>query len=354
VGVGVVLVALFALVSPAAMAATLPEGPRLAFGVWKTAGKRMDLTVQTIGADGSGRITLAGKGRIWATPFDSGSWSPDGSIFAFTGAPRKKDGEESNRIYLARADGGALKAVPHTRGASEPVFSPDGHTVAFSQTRLEFDIDFEHPERSRDYFATTTWIVDLASGRLRRLTPWRNGLRVEATSFSPDGRTLLAEREKGEGEELVSLDVASGRMTLFARDARDAAYSPDGSRIALVSDRDGVVVDGADGPIPLGELYVVAADGSRWQRLTRNRTREEEAPSWDPSGQRLAYAQSTGPGTIGFGFTNVVMQVNADGTCPTRLVGVPRAELRSDFALYAPTWRPGPGREAGPIACPGR
>ena len=51
----------------------------MAFGVWKAAEKRMDLTVQTIGADGSGRMTLTGTGRIWATPFDSGSWSPDGT-----------------------------------------------------------------------------------------------------------------------------------------------------------------------------------------------------------------------------------------------------------------------------------
>lgn len=346
------LIAAVALVAPAGSLAALPDGPRLAFGVWKVAKKDMDLTVQTIGADGNGRMTLTGKGRVWATPFDSGSWSPDGSMFAFTGAPRKDDGKKrSNRIYLASASGGAPVAVPHTRGASEPVFSPDGDAVAFSRTKLELHLNFKHPERSRDYFATTTWTVDLADGRVRRLTPWRNGYRVEATSFSPDGSTLLAEREMGDGPEVVILDVGTGRISLFAREAWDASYSPDGSRIALISDRDGVMVDGADGPIALGELYVVTGDGVHWQRLTRNRTREEEAPSWDPSGQRLAYAQSTGAGTIGFGFTNVVIEVNADGSCPTRLVGGPRSEARSDTALYAPAWRPGPGREAGPISC---
>jgi Tol biopolymer transport system component len=349
-GLGLGLIALLAPVAPAG-AAPLPEGPRLAFGVWGVAGKRMDLTVQTVGADGRGRRALAGKGRIWVAPFDGGSWSPDGSVLAFSGAPRKVDGEQSNRIYLVSADGGAPTEVPRTRGASEPVFSPDGRTLAFSRTKLEFDPDFEEIANTREYFSTTTWIVDLASGQSRQLTRWRNGFRVEATSFSPDGGTLLAEREMGEGAEVVTLDVATGRMALFARDAQDAAFSPDGSRVALVSDRDRVTVDGADGPIALGELYVVSADGSRWQRLTRNRTREEEAPSWDPSGQRLAFAQTTGPGTIGFGFTNVVMQVNADGSCPSRLVGVPRPESRSSVAFYAPTWRPGPGREAGPIAC---
>lgn len=349
-GVGAVLAALLALLAPAAAAAPLPEGPRLAFGVWKTT-KPMELNVQTVGADGLGRQTLTGRSRIWATPFDGGSWSPDGSTLAFAGAPRGEDEERRGWIYLVSADGGAPAAVPGTREGHEPVFSPDGRAIAFSRTKLEIEIDFEHPTRTRDYFSTTAWVVDLATGQARRLTRWRNGLRVVPTSFSPDGRALLAERERGQGEEVVTLDVASGAMSPFARNARDAAYSPDGSQIALVSDRDGVTVEGEEGPIAVGELYVVAADGSRWQRLTRNRTREEEAPGWDPSGQRLAYAQSTGRGTLGFGFTNIVAQINADGSCPTRVVGRPRSERIAGVALYAPTWRPGPGREAGPIAC---
>jgi Tol biopolymer transport system component len=350
VGIGL-MAALLAWGASAAMATPLPEGPRLAFGAWTTAGKQMDLTVETVGADGRTRTTLAGAGRIWAAPFDGGSWSPDGSLLAFTGAPRKRDGEAKNQIYLVPADGGPLTVVPHTLGGHEPVFSPDGRAIAFSRTKLEFDFNFEHPERTREYFSTTTWVVDLASGHSRQLTKWRNGFRVEATSFSPDGRTLLAERERGQGEEVVALDLASGQMKVIARKARDAVYSPDGSRIALVSDRDGIAVEGEEGPIPIGELYVVAADGSHWRRLTRNRTREEEAPSWDPSGQRLAFAQSTGPGTLGFGFNNIIAQVNADGSCLTRLVGRPRSDRESDTALFAPTWRPGPGREAGPISC---
>jgi Tol biopolymer transport system component len=349
-GFGLGLVAFVALVTSAG-AAPLPEGPRLAFGFWNIKGDRLDLAVRTVGADGGERTTLAGAGRIWPAPFDSGSWSPDGSSFAFSGAPRKMDGKRKNRIYIVPASGGTPLAVPHAVGGREPVFSPDGRTLAFSRTRLKIDINFDHPERSRDYFSTTTWIIDLTSGRSRQLTRWRNGFGVEATSFSPDGRTLLVEREMGNGAEIATIDIATGRVALFAREAADAVYSPDGSMIALVSDRDGVTVEGEEGPIPLSELYVVTADGSRWQRLTRNRMREEEAPSWDPSGQRIAFAQSTGPGTIGFGFNNIIAQVNVNGTCPTRLVGKPRSDYESNTALYAPTWRPGPGREAGPISC---
>jgi len=348
VGIGAGLLALLVLAASVA-AASLPEGPRLSFVVWKT-GKPMELKVATVDAEGSTRTTLAGNGRIWPTPFSGGSWSPDGSSLAFAGAPRQGEGAHG-QIYLVSADGGAPVPVPGSREGHEPVFSPDGHTIAFSRTKLDFKLNLMHPERSRDYFSTTAWLVDLVSGEAKKLTPWRNGLRVTPTSFSPDGSELLVEREQGKGEEVAVFELGSGRMTLFARNAHDPAYSPDGSRIALISDRDRVTIDGADGPITFGELYVVGADGADWRRLTHNRTSEEEAPSWDPSGRRLAFAQTTGPGTIGFGLTNVIMEVNADGSCPTRVVGKFRSEPSSKLGLFAPTWRPGPGREAGPIAC---
>ena len=348
-GIAAVFVALMALIASVASAATLPEGPRLSFGIWKT-GKPMELKLETAAADGSERTTLVGDGKIWSLPFDGGTWSPDGSSLAFAGAPRG-EGDEHGQIYLVSADGGAPVPVPGTREGTDPVFSPDGHTIAFSRAKLEFNIDFKHPERSHDYFSTTTWLVDLSSGAVKRLTPWRNGLRVSPTSFSPDASKLLVDRERGRGEEVAVFDLASGRITPFALQADEAVYSPDGSRIALISKRDKVTVESADGPIALGELYVVSADGSQWHRLTRNRISEEEAPSWDPSGQRLAFAQSTGAGTIGLGMTNVVVEVNADGSCLTGVVGKPRSEIRSETGLYAPTWRPGPGREAGAIAC---
>jgi len=46
-----------------------------------------------------------------------------------------------------------------------------------------------------------------------------------------------------------------------------------------------------------------------------------------------------------FGFGDAVIEMNADGSCPTTI-------LRDrNVAFYGATWQPGPGREAGPIAC---
>jgi hypothetical protein len=55
------------------------------------------------------------------------------------------------------------------------------------------------------------------------------------------------------------------------------AVSPDGSRIAFISSRDGSE-----------ELYVMNCDGSRPQRLTRNAFREE-GPAWSAAGDSIFY-----------------------------------------------------------------
>lgn len=332
--------------------AAAPSGPRVAFALWKL-DKPIEVRLESVDPSGSDRLTLAGKGRIWPAIFDGGSWLPDGSAIAFAGIPRGAGGKVKYRIYLVGADGSGLRAIPGTVGGREPLVSPDGRTLAFTRTKVkEPKIDLKPPIHfGGGYFSTTTWILDLSSGKARRLTPWRNNLTVSPTSFSPDGRTLVLDRSKGVGPEVVMRGLTGGGESVFARRASEAVFSPDGTQLALISYRDGLAADTGDGAVAVSELYVVNADGSGWRRLSRTAERQEASPAWDPSGRRIAFTRDAGPEWINLGTTNVVMAVNADGTCPTVVFGSPRAVGASGPGLYAPSWQPGLGREAGPIAC---
>lgn len=316
----------------------------------------MDVRLQSVDADGLHPLTLAGKGRIRPVLFDGGSWLPDGSAIVFAGSPRRARDKSQQRIYRADAAGGSLRAIPGTQGAGEPLVSPDGKTLAFTRTKLrEPKIDRRPPFEigSGDYLSTTTWIIDISGGKARRLTPWRNGLNVSPTSFSPDGKALLLDRGRpgAGGPEVVMHDLASGRESVFANDAEEAVFAPDGTRVAMISYRDRFRVDTGDGFASVGELYLVDADGSAWRRLSHTPGRQEAAPSWDPSGQRLAFTRDSGPEWISLGTTNVVMSVNDDGTCPTVVLGSPQSADTQERGLYEPSWQPGTGRAAGPLVC---
>ena len=103
-------------------------------------------------------------------------------------------------------------------------------------------------------------------------------------------------------------------LTSNGSDDHDPTYSPDGSRIAFRSGRDGNL-----------EVYVMNADGSAQTRLT-NDAGADVNPEWSPDGSKLAF-RSTRDGN------DEIYVMNADGSNVTRLTNHPGADQK-------PTWSP--------------
>jgi Tol biopolymer transport system component len=332
------------LAAPAASAAA-PAGPRLAVAKFTLEPQRLELlSVDQLGAQ---PLRLAGGGRNARPlpyPLSFLSWRPDGSQLAFSGvvgSRRGRDGPPPLRIFLVGAEGGRPQVVPGTANAYGPVFAPDGRTVAFTRFRQRETIreGRNGTVKRRRLESATVWTIDLVTGSQRRLTPWRNGLEYIASSFSPDGSTLLTTRlddRRTDTPEPIGLRLDGGGSTRLLIDGLFPVYSPDGSEIALFREQ----AEDSD-------LFVLDVATGSLRRLTRTPRTIELFASWDPSGERLAFvrfsAVNSEAASIGFG--DSIMQVNADGTCPTRTLSAPRT------AFYVPAWQPGLGREAGRIAC---
>jgi dipeptidyl aminopeptidase/acylaminoacyl peptidase len=346
--------------------AAMPAGPRISFLEIRYPAKHgKTLTLKQI--EGAFRVnTVDGNGhdpRRFPTPglvtagLGTVSWSADGEEVAYLGLPASKAAAETEgglRIYVAAADGSGPHAVPGAKGGTQPVLSPDGRWVAFSRYR-------EHHGRfnpkdpiawtTHSYASTTTWIAPVAGGKPRRLTPWGNGRFSSPSSFSPDGSLLAVTVDTLRKPQAVELlDVATGKPRRVEPEAGEAAFSPDGTRIAFTSYRDHESAPGFDGPVAMAELYVANADFSGARRITRTAETDESGPSWAPGGDRLAFlATAQAEDLLGLGAG--VVESNADGTC-ARTITPPRTpKHRFNLTIQAPTWVPGPGREPAPLSC---
>jgi WD40 repeat protein len=144
----------------------------------------------------------------------------------------------------------------------------------------------------------------------------------------------------------VLLDLRSGLTTLLADDASEPVFAPDG-KIAMVRDHFGKSKSGLGEPlISSSELLVTSVSGSAPVSILRVHG-GLSWPSWDPSGERLAFTRLYGSGRSfpNPGQRRSIEQVNADGSCRTPLLSLSRAF----FAGVA--WQPGADRGAGRIAC---
>ncbi len=146
-------------------------------------------------------------------------------------------------------------------------------------------------------------------------TPWG---KADTVDVYVQGEILVASSRRGNVPTLYAFDRTSpNRLMPVNRDTAAAqtepAPSPDGSRIAYVTDRDGNA-----------EIYVMNADGTNPQRLT-NTTATEGSPAWTPDGTQIVYASNAAQGTTG---TFHIWIMNADGSNPRQLTQGPASDFQ--------------------------
>lgn len=181
-------------------------------------------------------------------------------------------------------------------GDQRPTWSPDGTKVAISSGETgDYDIYVQNAngsERNRitDSLANETHPV------------WApNGDRIAYISRAADGSSdIPPELQLGSSDIHVVNSDGSGRtnLTNFPSLYRDLVWSPDGTKIAFVSNRD-IRPAGLGIPTPEGEpvlrsvrrgpdVYVMNADGTDQTRLTFDPASDTK-PAWSPDGRTIAF-----------------------------------------------------------------
>jgi Tol biopolymer transport system component len=271
------------------------------------------------------------------------AWSPDGEWIYFTGVTEERDTDRFTYyltdVFSVRPDGSGLRRLTETGEAGAAVPSPDARTLLVGRN--------EHPDELP--FTSGLWLMDSEGADPRRLLEARDGWLDVPGSWSPDGRTIVFTRCRyvPPGPEGMTPNTCTVQrvsrtgddLTELAERASSPAYSPDGERIAFLSDRDenGIHATGSDEADYANELYVMDADGGNVRRLTETESLDEESPSWSPDGERIAYARE-GPAR----FVRQLMIVEADGDCATRIAGdASVSDARKTVGYEQPGWHPG-------------
>jgi dipeptidyl aminopeptidase/acylaminoacyl peptidase len=237
-----------------------PDGRCLAYLADRGA-ERAQLEVIGVGTDGAAHGSPTRLTDV-KTGISAAAWSPDGRWLAFVANGADRAGEpvpptefDDRRrtvgvrgfrhkvegsgwftvdgprphVWLVAADGrsGPRQLTDGQFEDSEPAWSPDGTSIAFVSDRSKaFD---EH------FGGTAIHVVDVASGRARRLTS--EGRSSSLPSWSPDGRRIAFVSSDaplsvdGRTERLWVVDVKSGREECWTADLdRSVGFRPGGYR----------------------------------------------------------------------------------------------------------------------------
>jgi Tol biopolymer transport system component len=225
-----------------------PDGKRIAFIGGRNA------TLFVMNADGTDkRLVTRGAG----SPFvgaSRASWSPDSTRLVFT-----VDLEVGHALYMVNVDGSGLHELRGARG-TDPAWSPDGTTIAFSADDSGISL----------MSATGGKVRALTDGSCDMLPTWSpDGARL-AYTFTPGEVCLTAPSEihvvDADGDNERALAHASGELY-----DQSPAWSPDGGQIVFQR-----------GDFAYGDIYVVTVADGRLTRLTSTHIHRDFDPSWQP------------------------------------------------------------------------
>lgn len=268
-----------------------------------------DIGKRRVSATADFILPAAGLSRDWRMAVHNAS---DSAVAILTEGPR---GVAATRIAYARgqtlrivdSDGANDVAVPADSNASSPSWDPKGERLTYAT----------YGSNSR------VMMVDVATGQQRQLQGKIWNTSITTPIFSPDGNSVLYTRSDDDSySTLWRIPLNGGAPVRIDRGrgiSNSPSFSPDGRRIAFMTDRLGH-----------NEVYIIDADGTNPIWITQiagdiSESSYRGEPDWSPDGVTVAL-QTRSSGNF------QIMTVNMRDNLATLLT--------SEGENQSPSWAP--------------
>lgn len=223
----------------------------------------------TINWDGRGLKRISRPTNLSFSP----AWSPDGTNILYTAFVFHKRLRVSNAdLFTYNLDAKRTKLVSYRKGTnSGGTFHPDGQHIVFSLSRVG---------------SSDLKLINMEGKMLRAITRGPVGANNISPAISPDGKRMAFVSDRSGRPMIYVMDMSGAnvkRLTFSGKYNASPTWSPDGKFIAFASFHKGAF-----------DIFSIDINGNNLKKLTRSYKKDgqpahSENPSFSPDGRHIVF-----------------------------------------------------------------